>query len=104
MYEQLARLLEQVDTPDSKVQVLPFSAGPHSLMGGALHLLTLPNGSTVAYEKGIEVGHLYEDRDSAKKWRRKYEVLRANALPPAASAELIRNAMEDHKPCSTPPS
>ncbi|GGK56569.1 helix-turn-helix domain-containing protein [Streptomyces flaveus] len=104
MYRQLAWLLEQVDTPDSKVQVMPFSAGPHSLMGGALTLLTLPNGSNVAYEEGIQVGHLYEDRDSVKKWRRQYEVLRANALPLAASAELIRDAMEDHKPCSTPPS
>ncbi|WP_030251214.1 MULTISPECIES: helix-turn-helix domain-containing protein [unclassified Streptomyces] len=103
-YNQLALLLEQVDTPDSKVQVLPFSAGPHSLMGGALTLLTLPQGSVMAYEEGIQVGHLYEDRDSVKKWRRQYEVLRANALPPAASAELIREAMEDYEPCSTPPS
>ncbi|MFF4523719.1 helix-turn-helix domain-containing protein [Streptomyces bluensis] len=103
-YKQLARLLEQVDTPDSKVQVMPFSAGPHYLMGGSLHLLTLPSGSTVAYEEGIEVGHLYEDRGLAKKWRRRYEVLRANALPPAASAELIRDAMEDYKSCDTPPS
>ncbi|MEU0740337.1 helix-turn-helix transcriptional regulator [Streptomyces sp. NPDC006134] len=104
MYKQLARLLEQVDTPDSKVQVMPFGAGAHYLLGGTLTLLTLPNGSTTAYEEGIEVGHLYEDRDSAKKWRRRYEILRANALPPAASAELIRDAMEDYKPCSTPPS
>ncbi|EFL31587.1 DNA-binding protein [Streptomyces viridochromogenes DSM 40736] len=103
-YNQLALLLEQVDTPDSKVQVLPFSADPHSLMGGALTLLTLPKGSVMAYEEGIQVGHLYEDRESVKKWRRQYEVLRANALPPAASAELIRDAMEDYKPCSTPPS
>jgi hypothetical protein len=104
MYGQLASLLEQMDTPDSKVQVMPFSAGAHYLMGGALTLLTLPNGSTMAYEEGIEVGHLYEDRDSAKKWRRRYEVLRANALSPSASAELIRDAMEDHTSCDTPPS
>jgi transcriptional regulator with XRE-family HTH domain len=104
MYKQLASLLTQVDTPDSKVQVMPFSAGAHYLTGGALTLLTLPNGSTMAYEEGIELGHLYEDRDSVKKWRRRYEVLRANALPPAASAELIRQAMEDYKPCDTPPS
>ncbi|MFJ4733179.1 DUF5753 domain-containing protein [Streptomyces sp. NPDC088770] len=101
MYKQLAWLLEQMDTPDSKVQVMPFSAGGHYLMGGALTLLTLPNGSTVAYEEGIEVGHLYEDRDSVKKWRRHYEVLRASALSPTASAELIRQAMEDYKPCDT---
>ncbi|MGY1582585.1 helix-turn-helix domain-containing protein [Streptomyces sp. MN13] len=104
MFKQLARLLEQVDTPDSKVQVMPFSSGPHYLMGGTLTLLTDPKGSTVAYEEGIELGHLYEDRDSVKKWRRHYEVLRANALSPAASAELIRDAMEDYKPCDTPPS
>jgi transcriptional regulator with XRE-family HTH domain len=104
MRKQLAVLLEEVDTPDSKVQVMPFSAGGHYLMGGALTLLTLPNGSTMAYEEGIEVGHLYEDRDSAKKWRRRYEVLRANALSPSASAELIRDAMEDHTSCDTPPS
>ncbi|NGO43098.1 helix-turn-helix domain-containing protein [Streptomyces ureilyticus] len=104
MYKQLASLLRQVDTPDSKVQVMPFSAGAHYLMGGALTLLTLPNSSTVAYEEGIEVGHLYEDRDLVKKWRRRYEVLRANALPQAASAELIRQAMEDYKSCDTPPS
>jgi hypothetical protein len=104
MYEQLAWLLTQVDTPESKVQVMPFSAGPHSLMGGALTLLTLPNCSTVVYEEGIRIGHLYEDRDSVKKWRRQYEVLRANALPPGASAELIRRAMEDYKSCDTPPS
>ncbi|MGW3956863.1 Scr1 family TA system antitoxin-like transcriptional regulator [Streptomyces sp. NPDC004752] len=75
--------------------------GPHDRGPGFRHI---PNGSTMAYEEGIEVGHLYEDRDSVKKWRRQYEVLRANALPPAASAELIRQAMEDYTPCDTPPS
>ncbi|KAA6222343.1 XRE family transcriptional regulator [Streptomyces albofaciens JCM 4342] len=104
MYEQLASLLEQGNTPDSKVQVMPFSAGPHSLMSGALTLLALPNGSTAAYEEGIEAGHLYEDPDAVKKWRRQYEVLRANSLSLTESAELIRKAMEDYKPCDTLPS
>lgn len=104
MYKQLASLLAQVDTPDSKLQVMPFSAGPHSLMSGALTLLTLPNNSAVAYEEGIEAGHLYEDRQTVKKWRRQYEVLRANALSLTESAQLIRKAMEDYQPCDTPPS
>ncbi|KOG51909.1 DNA-binding protein [Streptomyces griseoflavus] len=104
MYEQLASLLEQGNTPDSKVQVMPFSAGPHSLMSGALTLLALPNGSTAAYEEGIEAGHLYEDPDAVKKWRRQFEVLRANSLSLTESAELIRKAMEDYKPCDTLPS
>ncbi|MFI6724619.1 helix-turn-helix domain-containing protein [Streptomyces sp. R-74717] len=98
MREQLASLLEQVDTPNSKVQVMPFSAGLHSLLGGALTLLTLPDGASVAYEEGIQAGHLYEDPAAVKKWRRQYEVLRANSLPLAESAELIRTAMEGYRP------
>ncbi|NEC64433.1 helix-turn-helix transcriptional regulator [Streptomyces sp. SID9727] len=98
MYQQLASLLEQVDTPDSKVQVMPFSAGLHSLLGGALTLLTLPDGASVAYEESIQAGHLYEDPDAVKKWRRQYDVLRANSHSLAESAELIRTAMEDYRP------
>ncbi|MFD7493382.1 Scr1 family TA system antitoxin-like transcriptional regulator [Streptomyces sp. NPDC059832] len=98
MREQLASLLEQVDTPNSKVQVMPFGAGLHSLLGGALTLLALPDGTSVAYEEGIQAGHLYEDPAAVKKWRRQYEVLRANSLPLAESAELIRTAMEGYRP------
>lgn len=104
MYQQLASLLTQVDTPDSKVQVMPFSAGPHSLMGGALTLLTLANGNRMAYEEGIDVGHLYEDLHAVKKWQRQYDVLRANSLSLSESARLIQKVMEDYKPCDTPPS
>ncbi|MFJ1924407.1 MULTISPECIES: Scr1 family TA system antitoxin-like transcriptional regulator [unclassified Streptomyces] len=98
MHEQLASLLEQVDTPNSKVQVMPFSAGPHSLLGGALTLLALPDGTSVAYEEGIQAGNLYEDPAAVKKWRRQYEVLRANSSSLAESAELIRTAMEGYRP------
>lgn len=98
MYEQLASLLEQVDTPDSNIQVMPFSAGLHSLLGGALTLLTLPDGTSVAYEEGTQAGHLYEDPAAVKKWRRQYEVVRANSLSLAESADLIRTAMEDYRP------
>ncbi|MEV0786988.1 helix-turn-helix transcriptional regulator [Streptomyces sp. NPDC050423] len=98
MREQLASLLGQVDTPNSKVQVMPFSAGLHRLLGGALTLLTLPDGTWVAYEEGFEAGHLYEDPAAVKKWRRQYEVLRANSLTLDESAERIRTAMEGYRP------
>ncbi|MFB6556914.1 DUF5753 domain-containing protein, partial [Streptomyces sp. NPDC056405] len=103
MYKQLARLLEEADTPHSKVQVMPFAAGGHALMGGALTLLTLPNESTVAYEEGIKAGYLCEDAQAARKWRWQYEELRANALSLVESAKLIRKAMEEYRPCDTAP-
>ncbi|WP_432094816.1 helix-turn-helix domain-containing protein [Streptomyces sp. bgisy100] len=102
MLEQLASLLEQVDTPVSRVQVMPFDAGEHPLLGGSLTVLTLADGPAVAYEEGIEAGHLYEDPEAVKKRRRRYDVLRANALSLAESAALIRSAMEEYQPCETP--
>ncbi|MFD7432166.1 Scr1 family TA system antitoxin-like transcriptional regulator [Streptomyces sp. NPDC059818] len=98
MHEQLASLLEQVDTPNSKVQVMPFSTGLHRLLGGALTLLTLPDGTCVAYEEGFRASHLYEDPAAVKKWRRQYEMLRANSLTLDESAERIRTAMEGCRP------
>lgn len=96
MREQLASLLTQVDTSNSSIQVMPFSAGLHSLMGGALTLLTLTDGTRVAYEESIQAGHLYEDPDVVNKWRRQYEVLRANALSLPESTDLIRTVMEGY--------
>ncbi|MFF2011404.1 helix-turn-helix domain-containing protein [Streptomyces sp. NPDC058195] len=104
MREQLASLLAQVNTPDSSIQVMPFSAGLHSLIGGSLTLLTLPDGTQVAYEEGIKAGHLYEGPDEVRKWRRQYEVLRANALSLPESALMIRTIMEGYSSCDTPPS
>ncbi|WP_275465003.1 helix-turn-helix domain-containing protein [Streptomyces noursei] len=103
MYKQLASLLAQVDTPTSRVQVMPFSAGPYLLMTGTLILLTLPDGSSMAYEESFGVSHLYEGWDTVKRWRREYEMARANALSLAESAELIRKAMEEYQSCDTPP-
>jgi transcriptional regulator with XRE-family HTH domain len=97
MYEQLTSVLGQVDTPHSKVQVMPFSAGPHALLGGSLTVLTLPSGSAVAYEEGIEAGHLYEAPGAVARRQRQYDVLRANALSLAESAALIRTVLEDYR-------
>uniref|UniRef100_A0AAU2VWF3 Helix-turn-helix domain-containing protein n=1 Tax=Streptomyces sp. NBC_00008 TaxID=2903610 RepID=A0AAU2VWF3_9ACTN len=98
MREQLASLLEQVNAPNSKVQVMPFSAGLHRLLGGALTLLTPPDGVCVAYEESFRAGHLYEDPAAVKRWRQQYDVLRANSLTLDESAERIRTAMKGYRP------
>ncbi|MFD7867251.1 helix-turn-helix domain-containing protein [Streptomyces sp. NPDC059783] len=104
MHQQLASLLAQADTPNSSIQVMPFSAGLHYLMGSALTLLTLADGTKVAYEEGIEAGHLYEDGAKVAQWQRHYEVQRANALSLRESAQMIRTIMEGYEPCDTTPS
>ncbi|MFH8365899.1 Scr1 family TA system antitoxin-like transcriptional regulator [Streptomyces sp. NPDC018031] len=103
MREQLSALLALVDTPRTKVQVLPFRHGGHSLLGGSLTLLRLQGSMSVAYEEGIEASCLYEDAAEVERRQADYDALRAYALSPRESAALIRSAMEDCKPCEQPP-
>jgi transcriptional regulator with XRE-family HTH domain len=95
MREQLETLLPLVHSEISTVQVLPFHAGEHPLLGGALNLLTLDDGTVVAYEESIASGTLYEDAESIEIRRRKYDRVRANALSATDSAAALRAAMED---------
>jgi transcriptional regulator with XRE-family HTH domain len=92
--QQLAHLLDLVDTPTTIVQVLPFVSGVYPLMQGSLTLLTMPDGSQFAYTEGLGISGLSEDRDAVQKRRRQYERLRAYALSPSATAALLREAME----------
>lgn len=98
MRAQLSRLAELVDTPTSVVQVLPFEHGEHALLGGGLDLLTLDDGSTVAYEESIDTGQLLEDAESVVTRRRSYDLLRAYALSPRDTAAFIRSVMEALEP------
>lgn len=102
MRNQLARLLVLEQTPRVHMQVLPFGSTDPAAMGGSFTLLTLPDGREVAYEEGIVFGRLVEDTDEVMRRTVLYDRLQANALPPAASAQLIRTAMEERYSCAEP--
>ncbi|RLV08470.1 transcriptional regulator [Streptomyces griseocarneus] len=91
---QLERLVQLTCTTTTTIQVLPFAAGPHGLLGGTLTLLTLEDGTEVAYEEAITTGTLLEDQASCDEYRRAYHQLSARALSPSDSADVIRSVME----------
>ncbi|MBH1933009.1 helix-turn-helix domain-containing protein [Streptomyces sp. AV19] len=92
---QLSALTSLVDTPASIVQVLPFAHGGHALMGGALSLFTLDDGTTVAYEESITTGELLEDPVRVHRHQRAYDLCRAYALSPSDTAAFISTVMEE---------
>ncbi|GAA1006663.1 helix-turn-helix transcriptional regulator [Streptomyces thermogriseus] len=94
MHEQLKRLLGNAEETSITVQVLPFDQGEHSVMGGSLTLLTLPDGSEVAYREGAHHGQLTEEPDDVRRLTLAYDRLRAAALPPLMSLDMIRSVME----------
>ncbi|WP_345044624.1 helix-turn-helix transcriptional regulator [Streptomyces sannanensis] len=96
MREQLERLLEAAAEPHITVQVLPFDQGEHDVMGGSLTILTLPDGSEVVYTEGAHHGQLIEDPAEVRRFSVTYDRLRAAALPPLMSLDMIRSVMEDN--------
>ncbi|MFJ4920344.1 DUF5753 domain-containing protein [Streptomyces sp. NPDC088725] len=94
MREQLNRLAGLTQTPNTVLQVLPFESGGHPLAGGSLKLMTMRNGTRIAYEESISTGNLIEEREAVESRQRAYDLLRACALSPRDSAALIRSVRE----------
>ncbi|SMF56643.1 helix-turn-helix transcriptional regulator [Streptomyces sp. Amel2xC10] len=94
MRNQLARLLDAAAERHTTVQVLPFDQGGHEAMGGSLTILTLPDGSEVAYTEGSDYGQLIEEPALISRYKVIYDRLRAAALPPLMSLDMMRSAME----------
>lgn len=103
MRSQLEHLLRMAEEPNITIQVLPFDQGEHDAMGGSLTLLVMPDGSHVAYTEGAHHGQLTEEPDEVERFELTYDDLRAMALPPLASLDLIRSVLEaDYRAASVP--
>ncbi len=72
------------------IQVLPFAAGGHDLMGGSLSLLWMADGSGVAYLEGCKAGGVVEDTEKFAEYRVSYDKVRDMALSPRASVTFIQ--------------
>ncbi|MFD7787965.1 Scr1 family TA system antitoxin-like transcriptional regulator [Streptomyces nojiriensis] len=77
------------------VQVLPFSAGFHAGLDGALKLMTFDDAPPLAYVDGIGMGQLFDDPATVARHTLTYDLLTANALSPRKSLALIESVAED---------
>ncbi|MFD0315889.1 helix-turn-helix domain-containing protein [Streptomyces flavalbus] len=95
---QLLQVEAVAQWPNVTVQVLPFAAGLHDLMGkGSLTLLWQRDGSAVAYTEGDSSGLLTDDPDDVLRHRLSYDRLRDLALSPSDSLSFIRDVLEEHR-------
>jgi hypothetical protein len=93
MKRQLAHLVEASQWPNVTLQVLEFSSGFHPALNGPFAIIEFPErfDPDVVYSEGV-VGQAYvEEREKEVKAQvEAFDLLRATALPPADSVELIR--------------
>jgi transcriptional regulator with XRE-family HTH domain len=91
MREQLKHLIEAARRPNMVVQVVPVGVGAHEgLRGGAFILATQAGDAPgVAYQDTAARGQIVEDADDIASLLVLWDTLRAEALPRAASLELM---------------
>ena len=88
--EQLTRLLDRVaEHPKIIVQVVPLDAGAHPGLEGPLVLVARRGEPDVAYLEVQGRGQLVETSEEVARYGLLYDLLRAVALPPDASREMI---------------
>lgn len=89
MREQFTYLIDNIETRNLVIQVLPFSFSGNAMAGGSTKLMTLENDTQVIWEESSRSGTLTEDKQAVRERYRAYALARAHALSPKESAALI---------------
>ncbi|MFB9802316.1 DUF5753 domain-containing protein, partial [Streptomonospora salina] len=95
MTRQLDQLLSAAGHAHITVQVLPMNAGPHPGLDGTFQLLRLPRRETFLALESRVSADADDDADHVNEYTQVFEDLRALALAPQESADLIRKARGD---------
>ncbi|MFF7553679.1 helix-turn-helix domain-containing protein [Streptomyces olivaceus] len=82
------------------VQVLPFATGAHPSMGKQMKLMEFEDAPPTVYTEGVFSGTLLDEPVLVKRSRASYDHIRAAALSPEASLDLIESVAEDYRPCA----
>lgn len=88
---QLDRLVEAAELPNVTLQVLPFSAGAHAGMDGTFVILEYEEAvdPDVVFAENAAGGLFLEKDDELARYRFIFDHLRASALPPNTSVDVI---------------
>ncbi|NUQ99638.1 MAG: helix-turn-helix transcriptional regulator [Streptomyces sp.] len=78
------------------VQVLPFSAGAHAAMQGALRLMEFEDAPPLVYFEGVRIIRLEDDPATVAKLRLTFDLLVASALSREKSLALIEELAQDY--------
>jgi transcriptional regulator with XRE-family HTH domain len=91
MRRQLLHLAEASLRPNVTLQVLPFCSGPHPSLNGPFAIIEFPDrfDPDVVYTEGV-AGQAYLERErDVRSCAEAFDLLRAAALSPADSTDLI---------------
>jgi transcriptional regulator with XRE-family HTH domain len=97
MRDQLMRLIEAARRPNVTIQILPFAAGPHAGMDGTFAILEFEEDedADVVFAENATGGLFLEKAEELRKYHSVFETIRATALDPEESIEMIEMLVEE---------
>ncbi|MFE7166965.1 Scr1 family TA system antitoxin-like transcriptional regulator [Streptomyces sp. NPDC057616] len=78
------------------LQVMPYSAGAHTAMEGALKLMEFEDAPPLVYFEGVRIGRLEDDPATVADLKFTFELLAASALSQEKSLALIEALAQDY--------
>lgn len=78
------------------VQVLPFAGAADGFFDGEAKIMTFAEGPPVVYLEGAHSGYLLDDPALVRRYQASYDLVRAAALSPTASLEMLASVAEDY--------
>ncbi|GCB46625.1 helix-turn-helix transcriptional regulator [Streptomyces sp. NL15-2K] len=95
--EQFEHILDVLRSTQSVLQIIPETTSWHPLMNGMAKIMTFADAPPVVYTEGDSTGKIVDYPAHVQAYRRKYDLLRAVALPPEASLALMEEAVRTYK-------
>ncbi|MGR4882860.1 Scr1 family TA system antitoxin-like transcriptional regulator [Streptomyces sp. LARHCF249] len=91
--EQLQRFLDIGRLRTVELQVMPYTRGAHTAMGGSFTLLHPKGRQQIAYHEAYGRPHLITDPDQVRIMAERCGIIRAQALAPHESLALIEKTL-----------
>lgn len=95
MHDQLTHLADLSRRPNITIQIVPYSAGPHSGLLGAFVIAELDDSPPIAYLETAAEGETVEDPPVLARLALTFDNLRSKALPDMASRDMIMKVAEE---------
>ncbi|MFI8850894.1 helix-turn-helix transcriptional regulator [Streptomyces sp. NPDC053499] len=89
MARQLRAVVEAAEDQRTIVQVIPCDVGGHAAMDGSFVGLSMDDGTEVVSTEGRVRGFIVAATDAVSEYSYAYDLLRADALSPQASLDMI---------------
>ncbi|NLU68916.1 helix-turn-helix transcriptional regulator [Streptomyces sp. HNM0574] len=96
MAQQLTRIADIAASGRLRIHVLPYGAGAHALMEGAVTLMSFPDTGPAAYVEGLATGRVVDSQREVDEYYSAYDLALSDAMSQQQSLARIRAVAEEH--------